>query len=324
MKRIILFDTSQGSLNSGDYIIKECLEKEMDFLFQNECLVKYSTHLPISRFYQNLNKNTVYKTCNKADYKFLCGTNLIKNSLFRIAPDWNINFTSCKYYQNSIAIGCGMEINAKHSDIYTKLIYKKILSKNHIHSVRDERTKHYLESLGMKVLNTGCPTLWGITPEICMAIPKSKSNAVIFTLTDYKRDPILDKELINILKNSYSRLLFWVQGFDDFIYLKSLIDINDIEIIPHALEAYKNILETQNIDYVGTRLHAGIYAIRHGIRSIIISVDNRADDMSETYRIPIVKRDVISSILKEKIESEFETFINIPTETIKIWKEQFK
>lgn len=130
--------------------------------------------------------------------------------------------------------------------------------------------------------------------------------------------------MINILKNSYSRLLFWVQGFDDFIYLKSLTDINDIEIIPHALEAYKNILETQNIDYVGTRLHAGIYAIRHGIRSIIISVDNRADDMSETYRIPIVKRDIISSILKEKIESEFGTFINIPTETIKIWKEQFK
>ncbi len=56
MKRIVLFDTSQGTLNSGDFIIRKCLDEEMKFLFENQLIVRYSTHLPISRFYQKLKK----------------------------------------------------------------------------------------------------------------------------------------------------------------------------------------------------------------------------------------------------------------------------
>lgn len=323
MKRIVLFDTSQGSLNAGDYIIKECLEAEMAFLLKNECIARYSTHLPISRFYQTFHKNIIWKTCNSADFKFLCGTNLFKNSLLRISPDWNINFTSCEYYRNCIAIGCGMDMNSRRSDIYTKTIYKKILSKDYIHSVRDERTKKYFESLGVKAINTGCPTLWGLTPKVCESIPNNKSDTVVFTLTDYARNRVHDKKIIDILKRNYDRLLFWVQGFDDYEYLKSIVEINGIEIIPHEIDAYRTILEYGNIDYVGTRLHAGIYAMRHGIRSIIISVDNRSKDMNETYTIPIVERDLVDQELEKKINSSFATFVQIHMDEIEQWKGQF-
>lgn len=323
MKRIVLFDPAQGSLNAGDFIINECLEEEMKFLFDNECLVHYSTHLPISRFYQTFRKNLIYKTCKSADYKFLCGTNLFKNSLIRISPDWNINFTSCEYYKNSIAIGCGMDMNSPKSNLYTKYIYKKILSPDYIHSVRDERTKRYLESLGLQAINTGCPTLWKFTPENCKLIKRKKRDNVIFTLTDYKRDIKYDKILIEILRKNYKKISFWVQGFDDYDYLKSITDIHDIEIIPHSIHNFSKKLKTNNIEYVGTRLHAGIYAMRHGVRSIIIAIDNRVIDMQETYNLPIVNRKNIGHELSAKINASFSTDIKVPTKRIEYWKGQF-
>lgn len=319
MKRIVLFDTTQGTTNEGDFIIKESIEREMEYLFKDQCIVRYSTHQPVSRFCQSFRKNIIYRTCSSSDYKFLCGTNLFMNSLLRLSPNWNINYSSCKYYRESIAMGCGMDINARYMDVYTKAIYRKILSRKYIHSVRDERTKLFLQSLGVKAVNTGCPTLWGFTREKCETIATKKKEGVIFTLTDYKKNPKLDREFIDILRSNYERLMFWVQGYNDYDYLNSLTDIKDIEIIPQSLKAYEQALQTNEIDYVGTRLHAGIYAMQHGVRSIIIAVDNRAEDMRKSNNLPVVERKNVSS----KITSEFETNINVPHEKIQLWKEQF-
>lgn len=324
MKKIVLFDTEQGSLNAGDFIINACINQEMAFLLDGQCIVRYSTHLPISRFYQTFRKNVIYKTCRGADYRFLCGTNLFKNSLLRISPDWNINFTSCEYYQGSIAIGCGMDMNSRHSDAYTRYIYKKILTKDYIHSVRDERTKQYLESLGVRAINTGCPTMWALTPEHCAAIPRDKKANVVFTLTDYKQDPRQDKLLIDVLRRNYEKISFWVQGFHDYDYLTSLTQVEDIEIIPHDLEAYTQVLQRPDVEYIGTRLHAGIYAMRQGVRSIILSVDNRAEDLGDCYNIPILSRTNVGERLEEMLRSSFQTSITIPRENIALWKSQFR
>ncbi len=245
-------------------------------------------------------------------------------TLFYLSPDWNINFTSIEYYRKSIAIGCGITKNAKKSDLYTKYIYKHILHKNYIHSVRDERTKKYLEELGFEAINTGCPTLWSFTKEFCSKIKTEKTDEVVFTLTDYNRNIIQDKKLIDILQKNYKKLYFWIQGFDDYDYLKSLISTTEIEIIPHDLKYYEEILKKPNINYVGTRLHAGIYAMKHGIRSIIISIDNRADDMKETYNLNVISRDQIDDNLSNLINSSFKTEIRINEDNIRKWKDQFK
>lgn len=323
MKKIVLFDTEQGTQNLGDYIIMEAIRREMKEVFEGNFLTHFSTHTPIARVYQNFRRNMTSRACNVADYKFICGTNIIKYSLVRICPDWNINYFNIKYYKNSICIGCGSEVNAKKLDMYTKAMYRKIFSKNYIHSVRDERTEKLLQDLGFKAINTGCPTLWSFTPEFCKQIPTTKSENVVFTLTFYKQDREVDQKLIDVLNKNYQKIYFWVQGSEDLEYLQTFNNIENIEIVNPNLESYRQILKSGNIDYVGTRLHAGIYAMQHKVRSIILAIDNRARDMAKTYHINTLDKNNIEEI-EDRIHSNFETNININYDNIKKWKEQFK
>jgi len=324
MDKIILFNPAEGTLNSGDFIIERYIKEEMDFLFSDGIIAEIGTHHPIAHFYQNIKKNITRKACDRATYKFLCGSSMIKTSLLRLSPDWSLTLSSCPYYRNSIAIGIGMGRNSSYFDPYTRLIYKHVFSKEYIHSTRDEKTKIFLEQIGLKAINTGCPTLWGLTEELCSQIPHKRKRKVIFTLT-YNNPSPEDKALVDILSSEYDELYFWVQGFGDLDYLKTITDIKRIKIIGHSLSAYENILNNNEVyDYVGTRLHAGIFAIRHRVRSIIISIDNRADDMKETYNLPVIRRSCIQNELRRYINSEFKTTIRIPVDKIDRWKEQFK
>lgn len=324
MNKIVLFNPAGGTLNSGDFIIEKYIKEEMYFLLSNAIVADIGTHLPISHSYQNIRKNITRRACDEATYKFLCGSSMIKTSLLRISPDWSLNLSSIPYYRNSIAIGIGMGRNSSFYDPYTRYIYKNIFSKEYIHSTRDEKTRIFLENNGFKAINTGCPTLWGLTDDLCKQIPCQRKKKVIFTLT-YNNPSPDDKLLIDILSSEYEELYFWVQGYGDFDYLKTLTDINKIHIIGHSLSAYENVLKNAtDYDYVGTRLHAGIFAIRHKVRSIIITIDNRAEDMKETYNLPVIARNQINDKLKSFINSSFETSIRIPTDKIVIWKEQFK
>lgn len=324
MNKIVLFNPAGGTLNSGDYIIEKYVKEEMDYLFSNSIVAEIGTHLPIAHAYQNIKKNITRRACDEADYKFLGGSSMIKTSLLRLSPDWSLTLSSCPYYRNSIAIGIGVGKNSSFLDPYTRFIYQRIFSKEYIHSTRDEQTKVFLENLGFKAINTGCPTLWGLTEDHCSQIPRKRRNKVIFTLT-YNNPSPQDKMLIEILSSEYKQLFFWVQGYGDLDYLKSITDINNINIIGHSLSSYEKILmENEEYDYVGTRLHAGIFAIRHKVRTIILTIDNRAEDMKETYNLPVIHRNRIQDDLRERINSSFETMITVPLESINCWKEQFK
>lgn len=323
MYNIAMFDTSQGTQNLGDYIIMDAVNREMDFLFKYNFVTRYSTHTPIARSYQNLRKGMILRVLEKAKYKFIGGTNIFKNTLFRFNPDWNINIFNIKFYKDSIAIGCGSALNAKKMDAYTKFLYKKILNKNVIHSTRDERTKEMLEGLGFKAINTGCPTLWGLTNEHCEKIPQIKSENVVFTLTDYLINREKDQKLIDILLENYNNVYFWVQGAEDYAYFKSLENIENIKIIYPNLPDYAKILD-EGIDYIGTRLHAGIFAMQHYCRTIIISIDERARDMDRTYNLQCIDRNDIEEKLEIAINSEIITRINIDMDKINMWKKQFE
>lgn len=323
MEKIVLFDTKQGTQNLGDYIIMEAILKEMNYVLKNKFVTHFSTHTPIARFYQNFNNNVVRRACDSAKYKFVCGTNIIKYSLKVLSPDFNINIFNIPYYKDSICIGVGCGVNAKKTDLYTKNIYRHILSKDYVHSVRDERTKEFLESIGVKAINTGCPTLWGFTEEKCKKIPTKKAENVIFTLTSYKKNPKEDQMLIDILKKNYKKVYFWVQGSEDMEYFESLSNTDEIEIVNPTLESFKEKLQEKSIEYVGTRLHAGICAMQNNKRSIILAIDNRSKDMFKTYNLNIVDINNINE-LEEKINSEFTTNIVVDFEKINNWKKQFK
>lgn len=321
MKKVLLFNTANGSLNLGDQIINESVAKELQFVIDNSFVAEFPTHTPVSHFYQNFKKNTLINFADSCDYKFIAGTNIVAYNNFRPWPNWNVNLFNYRPYTGSVLVGSGSNPNAKKINLYTKKLYKGMLSNKHIHSVRDERTKEALEAIGLKAVNTGCATLWGLNKERCSQIPHEKSRDVIFTLTDYARDAKKDKALIDTLNKNYRNVYFWPQGSDDLDYIQQFKN-DKINIIPSNLESYRKLLLAGDIDFVGTRLHAGIFAMQHKVRSIILIVDNRARDMQKTYNINAIERNDINS-LEQMIQSKFATDIKIDEEKIKAWKRQF-
>lgn len=322
MKTVLLFDTGIATLNVGDEIINESIRMNWKDLFLSNYIIKFPSHTPTFYLWQNLfvKKNKIYAN---ADLKFLCGTNALYTDMLRPEPAWNIFLTNTSIAKNTVCLGVGIGVNSNKTTWYTKKLYNKVLSPNYIHSVRDEKTKKMLEELGFKAWNTGCPTLWGLTPEFCQTIPHKKSKNVIFTLTNYDTDKTNDLLMVSILKKNYEKLYFWPQSFDDLKYLETLTELANIEILAPNLTSYEEILN-ENIDYVGNRLHGGIFAMQHKSRAIIISIDYRAKEMSESYGFKCIDRKRIEEDLEIAINSEWETKITgLDFEKIEAWKRQF-
>lgn len=329
MKRVILFDTSVGTMNQGDHIIMNSVERVLKpVLEQDSFAIKFPTHTPCFRLFQMTNHNTRYRFVRTADLKFLCGTNLIHNKILPLWPTWNIGLFSCGYAVNSVAIGVGStgysEMSLENGKIskYSSALYKKILSDQFVHSVRDDATAKVFHQLGKKAINTGCPTMWTLTEEFCSSIPTEKAPNVVFTLTDYNRKIDLDAKFIDGLKRSYRKLFFWPQGLSDLEYLRSITCMDEISVISPTLAAFSDVLDRASVDYIGTRLHAGIFAMQHKVRSFIISIDNRSADINQTNRINLISRNDVNNI-EEICNQMIKTEVNIDTKPIQEWLSQF-
>lgn len=317
LKETLLFNPAISSLNMGDHIIADGVKNQLSPLINNSFFVEVSTHLPISNSYMRHLKNV--------DYKFVGGSNLLRGKMNRPFRQWDINLTQIEALRNSILVGVGWWQYGDEPNKYTKILYSNILSKNYLHSVRDEYTKLQLKKIGIEnVINTSCATMWNLTEEHCEKIPKNKSREnVIFTLTDYNRDSEKDKMMIEILQRNYKNVYFWVQGKEDLSYIETLnINLEEIIIVPPSLQAFDQILKSTDIDYIGTRLHGGIRALQYKRRTIIIGIDNRAFEKKKDFNIVVVNRKEIESI-EEIINSTFNTEILLPINNILEWKNQF-
>lgn len=236
---------------------------------------------------------------NDMDYKFICGTNLLQNHLEHLHPQFMLNPFNMGLYKDSVLVGVGKNKKYEKIDAFTKYLYLHTLSKEFMHSVRDEATKKVIEDIGLKAINTGCPTLWGFTKEKCSNIPVEKAENVIFSVSGYstQRAEKEDSVMIKCLINNYNRLYAWIQTMADEEYLRELVDIDRYKITCiYSLEMYSELLKKGNIDYIGTRLHGGIFALQHGCRSLIISIDERAEGFHETNNIPILRRNEIDKL----------------------------
>ncbi len=322
MDNILLLDTSVASLNKGDDIIMECVRKELGFLLENNFELTLPTHVSAFHWYQIYRGLARIKKYEYCKYKFVGGTNLLVKNMATYYPQWNINIFNSKAVRGAVLVGVGAGAGEK-TNCYTSYLYRKTLSSEFYHSARDLRTKQYIESLGLKALHTGCVTMWMLTPEFCKTIPTKKANRVVFTLTAVaKKDP-LDQILIDTLNRNYSEIYFWVQGDADYAYLHKFQNIEKIKIIQASKQAYHELLLEDDIEYVGTRLHAGVYAMRHTKRSIILIIDERAREINKANNLNCLeKRDIAQ--LDAYINSEFETKITMPFDVIAQWKEQFK
>lgn len=321
MKNIILFDTAVGTTNKGDDIIMQSATKGLEPVLKGNYFVNVPTHItPFSWLQTKIWWKA--KWVDNADLKFICGTNLLAKSLRYPVNDLNVNLLNCGPLKGSVLVGVGNSLLDKKIDSYTKKLYSKILSKEYVHSTRDVETRDMLVDMGYKAVVTGCPTLWSLTPEHCSKIPCEKSNRVIFTLTGVQRDLKRDQQLIDVLKKNYKEVFFYDQTIWDMEYFKSLNNIDDIKIIGSSLSEFAEVLESGDIEYVGTRLHGGVFAMQHGVRSLIVNIDNRARNMSKVNNFNIIERDDLD-LLEDKINSSFETAVRVDYDLLNEWMQQF-
>lgn len=311
-----LLDTSIDSDNLGDSIILNYCMKELSKTINAGEYRRIPTHkLPTA---------ADIKILCESKNKILTGTNIVSGNM-RNYGLWGIG-SHPHIYSGTILMGVGSSSKNMGFDLYSKFLFKRILSKNYIHSTRDTMTRDRLRMIGIEnVIYTGCPTMWGLTPELLNSIPTGKSESVIFTLTDYYSDFNNDKILIEKLISNYCNVYFWPQGAKDLEYFNSL-DIKDgdsIIIIGRSLEEFIQILKSTEIDYVGTRLHAGILAMNMKKRTLIISIDNRADEISKDTGLTVLPRNRISLELENYIFSQLKQEINLPWNDIQLFLDQF-
>ncbi len=314
MKTISILDTSICSSNLGDQIIMDAVDSNLQEMFENALFIQFPTH---DRIWLSS-----YRLMRKSDLILIGGTNLLSSNM-NSYNQWKVGLLDSLFVNNIVLMGVGWWQYQNKPNFYTKVLYKRLLSDKFLHSVRDNYTEQQLKSIGItNVINTSCPTMWGLTPEHCSRIPQHKSKSVLVTFTEYNQKPEVDEKVVNILKEKYEKIYFWTQQPLDYDYMRSLYGEGAIYIKP-SLKCLDQLLSDENvdIDYVGTRLHAGIRALQNRRKTLILAVDNRANEISKDTNLPVVSRENIEEVT-HWIESNNATHITLPSENINLWKEQ--
>ncbi len=325
MKKVLLLDTSIGTSNLGDFIIMECVRKELAPVLSGNFCYDLPTHLPAFNSLAVFRNSFAVQNYAGADLKFAGGSNLLVKDLKTHYPQWNIHPLNSKPLRGVILVGVGAGAG-ECTNRYTTKLYQKLLHPAYFHSVRDERSKEYVESMGRKAINTGCVTMWMLTPEFCRTIPTKKANRCVFTLTGRSdATPVREEErqMLDILLRNYETVYCWIQGDKDFDYLKRFARHEQVTVVPPSVEAYDKLLSQEDLDYVGTRLHGGVYAMRHGKRAIIIAIDERAAEIHKWNHLNCISLAEIAEKLEPMIRSEFATEVKMPFDRIAQWKAQF-
>ncbi len=286
---VIIYNTAIESDNLGDEIIVKALKDYLQSIGKNCSYHEVATHTVPS-------KEEIFRL-KSARIVIVCGTNFLWPQM-EFVSNWRFTEDMIEI-PRILLVGVGW---AGYNMItpYTRLFLKKILNNGFIHSVRDEYTKTQLERIGIiNVLNTNCITMWNLQDKV-HSIPSKKADTVIFSLTSHRKLLEYDCLMISILRKNYDKLIFWPQGNHDLEYLKGIDDLHEVEIIPRSLEAFENYLISGDVDYIGTRLHGGIFALNHSVRTIIIGIDNRAIEIAKDTGIPVVCYENIAEKWKRK------------------------
>ena len=328
---ITKFSPVVSTENIGDVIIDYYCNSILNGMFHNPFYILVPTREKLS--------TVAVRSIVGSKYSFVIGTNLLSCDM-KNNSQWVIGSQELRTYSkflnanhcflpirnmNLVLFGVGWHSYQQKTSQYSSYILNNVLSKEIIHSVRDQYSVNKLKEIGItNVVNTSCPTMWNLTEEHCSKIPKKKAKNVVTTITDYSKNIPCDNYMLDVLSKNYETVYLWKQSYRDTNYLKELIIPENTIIISASLKEYDRLLNTDNIDYVGTRLHGGIYALNKKKRSIIIAIDNRAKEINETTNLPIVNRENIFDSLDETINNSFSTNIKLPTENIELWKKQFK
>ena len=161
---LTIFDTAAASDNLGDDIIMDAVMKALSQMFPESRFDHYATHRFLSL--------GDYRRYDNQQLAFVGGTNILKSRMF-LRGNWKLGPLDPFLLRNIVLFGVGWQQYMGQSDILSKLFFRKCLSRDYLHSVRDMYTYNKLKDIVPNVIYTACPTLWDITGETCAAIPRA-------------------------------------------------------------------------------------------------------------------------------------------------------
>ena len=301
-----LLDPSIDSKNSGDHIIREGVDRAMARLGATPAdIVALTTRRKLSR--------EELSAAAGARHVFVGGTNLLSSNMpwYR---QWKLDGQLARHLSGSVSLlGVGWWQYQGRPNWYTARLLRRILG-DAPQSVRDEYTREQLASIGVESINTCCPTMWDLpeTPEA----REARGERVVVTVTDYMRDVEADRTLLRRLSDAYEDVSLWPQGSKDHAYMRQLGV--DVTMLGTSVGDFAAALDAPGTDYVGTRLHAGVFALQRGVRSTILAVDNRANEISKDTGLPVIDRKQLVERWDFVLESRT-VRLRIPHDAINAW-----
>src|SRR5262245_17263574 len=145
------------------------------------------------------------------------GTSLLSSRMW-FRSSWRVTPIDALAGLNVILLGAGWHQYQHAPDPYSRWMLRRLLSRRHLHSVRDDYTRRMLASIGLtNAVNTGCPTAWPLTPAHCARLPRQKADSVVTTVNSYAglRDPAADRRLLGTLSAHYRTVYLWIQTHTD-------------------------------------------------------------------------------------------------------------
>jgi hypothetical protein len=329
MKNIYLLDPSlknnQGEFsdNLGDLIIYQSINKVLKSLYPNQTIVRVSTHTEPS--------DRIKRLLSQSSETFIGGTNLLSSNI-RTYNQWKLSskpfYYLFPYVRNAVLIGVGWWQYQEDPDFITRNFYRKVLHPTRLHSVRDGYTAKMLgKVMGDNLINTSCPTLWALDGYQGDRKNTKNSNC-IFTITDYKKNKEIDQLFLSLLLQKFTgKLFFFPQGSGDIAYLKGIpcyqTNSSRFCFLKRSLVSLDDIISENDVCYIGTRLHGGIYCKNLGVESLVLAVDNRAAEIGKDTNLPVISRNDINGISSWIDGNSCFGDIHIPMKNITRWKGQF-
>lgn len=314
METIAVVDTSICTDNLGDEIIMDAVNDVIAELFPNAYIFRVPSHEALS--------DRTHKFIDLANFIFIGGTSILSSNI-KPYGNWRLRSEDVRKYgaTHTICLGTGCIGYMPAPTLETRNMLLTALSNQFVHSVRDEYTGDHLANVGLAAINTSCPTMWSLTTEHCARIPSTRAPDVVFTLTYWRANIEADRAFVELLRRIYRKIYFFPQQQADWKYFR-LFGWEDVRLIRPSVGGYNHFLENEDVDFVGTRLHGGIRALQKQRRALILSVDNRAAELSKDTRLPTAPRADIRAI-REWIEGSSPTVIDLPQDAIVKWKMQF-
>lgn len=327
MTRITIFDPAladnagNASTNLGDIIITRSVDRVLAELFSGADVARVSTHTPPTR--------ALLEQALDADLNLIAGTNLLSSHVVRY-NQWKLFDDPIHHadppFLEAVLCGVGWWQYQDEPDAVTRWFYDRVLARTGPHSLRDAYSLDNLGQCGLGELhNTSCPTLWQLQGR--QTAREGNAKVCLFTLTDYSRNAV-DDDLIRTLVRLYpGGIVFFPQGSHDLDYISSLSAFeecrNHIELLEHTRASLDDLAGRATWDYVGTRLHAGIWSLEQGHSALILRVDNRATEIARETGLAVVERGDMSGIERWHAgRHDGPSSVALPLDAIGRWKER--